>query len=67
MILYMKVNHPVIFKDCDKDTMDNLVKRILIQVYKPGDILVRKQTMCTQLMMISEGKVISTPQQFELR
>ncbi len=28
LMLYMKLNHPAVFKDCDKDTIAGLVKRV---------------------------------------
>jgi signal-transduction protein with cAMP-binding, CBS, and nucleotidyltransferase domain len=57
----MKLNHPAVFKDCDRDTMLGLVKRVSVQIYKPGEILLRKQSVCSSMMMIIEGHVISIP------
>jgi hypothetical protein len=61
LMLYMKLNHPTVFKDCDRETLTGLVKRLTVQVYKPGDILIRNKSICSQMMMIIEGHVVSSP------
>ncbi len=60
LILFLKIKHQNIFKDFDKDTLSLFVKRLSVQVYKPGNIVCKQQELCQNMIFVMEGLLETT-------
>lgn len=58
--LFLKIKHSKIFLDFPKEALELFVKKLQVQVYKPGDIIVKKGENWQQMIFIMEGVLETT-------
>ena len=52
---FLRVKHARIFAEFDRDTIKMFVRRLSVMVYKPGDIVFKKNQNCQSCVFVMEG------------